>query len=66
MPVSKDLINPKPIDPLFGEKIIESSKAIANIQGMDFNYKAPQYSQGEIALSAFERENTIVSSIMEG
>ena len=66
MPVSKDLINPKPIDPLFGEKIIESSKAIANIQGMDFNYKAPQYSQGEIALSAFKRENTIVSSIMEG
>jgi len=66
MPVSKDLINPKPIDPLFGEKIIESSKAIANIQGMDFNYKAPQYNQGEIALSAFERENTIVSSIIEG
>lgn len=66
MPVSKDLINPKPIDPLFGEKIIESSKAIANIQGMDFNYKAPQYSQGEIGLSAFERENDIVSSIIEG
>ena len=66
MPVSKDLINPKPIDPLFGEKIIESSKAITNIQGMDFNYKAPQYSQGEIGLSAFERENTIVSSIIEG
>ena len=66
MPVSKDLINPKPIDPLFGEKIIESSKAIANIQGMDFNYKAPQYSQGEIGLSAFEKEHDIVSSIIEG
>ena len=56
MVISKDLINPAPIDPLFGEKITQSSKAIADIQGMDFNYKPPEYSQGQIALSAFERE----------
>jgi len=66
MVISKDLINPAPIDPLFGEKITQSSKAIADIQGMDFNYKPPEYSQGQIALSAFERENTVASSIIEG
>ena len=37
-----------------------------DIQGMNFNYKPPEYSQGQIALSAFERENTVASSIIEG
>ena len=66
MVISKNLINPAPIDSLFGEKITQSSKAIADIQGMDFNYKPPEYSQGQIALSAFERENNAASSIIEG
>jgi hypothetical protein len=66
MAITKDLINPEPVDSLFGQKIVERSKAIADIQGVNFNYKAPEYSQGQIALSAFERENTLASSIIEG
>ena len=66
MPIPKELINPKPVDPLFGERVVANARAFANMQGVDYNYKPPEYSQGEIALSAFERENEIVSSIIEG
>jgi hypothetical protein len=66
MPIPKELINPKPVDPLFGEKIVAEARAEANMQGVDYNYKPPEYSQGQIALSAFERENTLASTIIEG
>jgi hypothetical protein len=66
MAINKDLINPKTIDPVFGENVVQNAKTFANMQGVDYNYKPPEYSQGNIALSAIERENTLASSIIEG